>query len=155
MRFLRLTAFPLLAALTLIAANRSPSVANANDDAAIVARLDEAYQAAVKVNDVAGMDSILAPEFMLVVGRGAVFTKKDLITSARAKDTKYEHQEDTQRTVRLFGPNTAVATALLWEKGVQGGKPFDKRLWFSDVYVRTPKGWRYVFGQASLPLSTN
>lgn len=25
-------------------------------------------------------------------------------------------------------------------------------LWFSDVYVRTASGWRYVFGQASLPL---
>ncbi|MEO8623349.1 MAG: nuclear transport factor 2 family protein [bacterium] len=155
MRFLKLAAFPLFAVLALIAANRAPSLTNTNDDAAIVAKLDEAYQAAVKVNDVVGMDSILAPEFTLVVGRGAVFTRKDLIASARAKDATYEHQEDTQRTVRLFGPNTAVATALLWEKGVQGGKPFDKRLWFSDVYVRTPKGWRYVFGQASLPLPSN
>jgi len=152
MRFLRYTAFPLAAALALIAASRAPSV---NDDAAVVAKLDEAYQAAVKANDVAGMDSILAPDFTLVIGRGTAFTKKDLIASARAQDSKYEHQEDSQRTVRLFGPNTAVATALLWEKGVQGGKPFDKRLWFSDVYVRTPKGWRYVFGQASLPLPNN
>jgi hypothetical protein len=34
----------------------------------------------------------------------------------------------------------------------QDGKPFDKTLWFSDTYVRTPTGWRYVFGQASLAL---
>jgi hypothetical protein len=26
---------------------------------------------------------------------------------------------------------------------------------FSDTYVRTPSGWRYVFGQASLPLPPN
>jgi len=48
--------------------------------------------------------------------------------------------------------NTAVVTALLWEKGVSGGRAFDKRLWFSDTYVKTPAGWKYVFGQASLPL---
>jgi hypothetical protein len=43
-------------------------------------------------------------------------------------------------------------TALLTEKGTDEGKPFDKTVWFSDTYRRTPSGWRYVFGQASLPL---
>jgi len=32
------------------------------------------------------------------------------------------------------------------------GAAFDRRLWFSDTYVRTPQGWKYVFGQASLRL---
>ena len=30
--------------------------------------------------------------------------------------------------------------------------PFDRTLWFSDTYVRTPAGWKHFFGQASLPL---
>jgi hypothetical protein len=30
--------------------------------------------------------------------------------------------------------------------------PFDRRLWFTDTYVRTLLGWRYAFGQASLSL---
>jgi len=47
----------------------------------------------------------------------------------------------------------AVVTAKLWEKGTQDGKPFDYTLWLSDTYVRSPTGWRYVFGQASLPLA--
>jgi hypothetical protein len=45
-----------------------------------------------------------------------------------------------------------VVTALLWLKGVSENKPFERRLWFSDTYVRTPQGWKYVFGQASLPM---
>jgi hypothetical protein len=47
-----------------------------------------------------------------------------------------------------------TATALLWVKGkgTQDGKPFDYKLWFSDTCMRTSGGWRYVFGQASLPL---
>jgi hypothetical protein len=45
-----------------------------------------------------------------------------------------------------------MVTALLWIKAAQEGKTVDYKLWFSDTYVRSPTGWRYVFGQASLPL---
>jgi len=123
----------------------------APDDAAAVGALDTRYQAAVKANDWAGIDAILADDFVLVTGNGRVFSKADLLAAARGKTTSYEHQEDTNQKVRVWG-NTAVVTALLWEKGVDGGKAFDKRLWFSDTYVRTATGWRYVFGQASLAL---
>jgi len=30
---------------------------------------------------------------------------------------------------------------------------FDRKFWFSDTYVRTSAGWKYVFGQSSLPLA--
>jgi hypothetical protein len=63
----------------------------------------------------------------------------------------YERQEDTAQTVRVWG-DTATITAKLWEKGTNGGKPFDYTVWFTDTYVRTPARWRYVFGQSSLPL---
>jgi ketosteroid isomerase-like protein len=133
----------------LIAYVAAPS--SSTSDEATVAALDEHYQAAVKANSVAGMDSILAPDFMLVTGKGATYTKKALIESASTREVTYEHQEDTRRTVRVYG-NTAVVTALLWEKGTQKNGAFDKKLWFSDVYVRTPRGWKYVFGQASMAL---
>ena len=126
-------------------------VTNVVDDKASVAALDTEYQAAVKANDAATMDRILADDFILVTGRGAVFTKEDLLTSARDKEVIYEHQEDTEQTVRIWG-DTAVITALLWQKGTNNGKPFDDKLWFSDTYIRTPTGWRYAFGQASIPL---
>jgi ketosteroid isomerase-like protein len=116
-----------------------------------VAALDTAYQAAVAANDAEAMDRILADDFVLVVGRGATFTKADLLAQAREKTVIYAHQEDTQQTVRVWG-QTAVVTALLWIKGTNEGKPIERKLWFSDTYVRTPSGWRYVFGQASLPL---
>ena len=121
------------------------------DDATIVAALDTKYQAAVKANDVAEMDRILADDFILVTGRGKSYTKADLLASARSKEVVYEHQEDTKQTMRLWG-DTAVITALLWIKGTQGGTPLERKLWFSDTYARTKKGWRYVFGQASLAL---
>jgi len=122
-----------------------------NNDESIVAALDTEYQAAVQKNDAATMDRILADDFVLVTGKGRTFTKADLLSEARAKNMNYEHQEDSNQKVRIWG-NTAVVTALLWAKGSNNGKPFEYRLWFSDTYVRTSTGWRYVFGQASLPL---
>jgi len=138
-----------IAGILLLGAVRSQSAPA--DDVAIVAALDTKYQAAVETNDWATMDAILADDFVLVTGRGTVYTKADLLKEARNKTIIYEFQKDSSQTVRVWG-NTAVVTALLKEKGTISGKPFEKRLWFSDTYVRTPAGWRYVFGQASLPL---
>src|SRR6266536_2022257 len=127
--------------------------ASPEDDAKAVAALDTKYQAAVKANDATTMNQILADDFVLVTGRGSVFSKADLLDSARKKEATYERQDEEPGTqkVRVWG-NTAVVTALLWIKSVQGGKAADYKLWFSDTYVRTPTGWRYVFGQAFLPL---
>jgi ketosteroid isomerase-like protein len=144
----------LILMITVLAlATTSKLNASAEEDAKTVAALDTKYQAAVKANDAATMDQILADDFILVTGRGKVFNKADLLDSARKKEVTYERQDEElgSQKVRVWR-DTAVVTALLWIKSVQGGKPADYKLWFSDTYVRTPTGWRYVFGQASLPL---
>ncbi len=134
------------------------SVARADsesNDCYLVAALDRAYQAAVERNDAEAMAAILHPDMVLVVGRGDVFTREDLLRSARDREFTYEHQEEDGGTqiVRLYGDNTAIVTARLWLKGTsRGGEAFDRHLWFSDTYVRTPEGWRYAFGQSSISL---
>jgi ketosteroid isomerase-like protein len=122
-------------------------------DARAVARLDTEYQAAVARNDEFAMARILHEHFTLVLGDGTVYRRADLLESARARHVIYERQEEVPGTqqVRVWG-DTAVVTALLWLKGVQKGVPIERRLWFSDTYVRTSRGWKYAFGQASLPL---
>src|SRR5215216_2510140 len=120
-------------------------------DESVVAALDTEYQEAVKNNDVAAMDRILADDFVLVTGNGKVYTKADLLKEAAEKNVIYERQEDTNQTVRVWG-DAAVITALLWARGTDRGEPFDYKVWFSDTYVRTAGGWSYVFGQSSLRL---
>jgi hypothetical protein len=144
------TAIDLLGLATMALASTAPA---ASDAARQVAAIDTAYQEAVKRNDADAMDRILHPRFQLVLGDGRTFTRDDLLRFARERTALYELQDEvagTQR-VQLWG-NTAVVTALLWEKGTRGGKPFDLKLWFSDVYVREDGRWLYAFGQASLPI---
>ena len=123
------------------------------DDARIVADLDTRYQAAVKINDADTMARILHDQFVLVTGNGAAFSRADLIKSAQVRARVYDKQDEEpgSQLVRVWG-DTAVVTAKLWLAGKAGDKAFDYKLWFSDTYVRTPQGWKYAFGQASLPL---
>jgi ketosteroid isomerase-like protein len=121
------------------------------DDRATVAALDTEFQAAVKNNDAATIDRILADDFVIVTGSGKTYTKEDQLNEARSKRFIYEHQEDTDQTVRVWH-DMAIVTAKLFVKGTKDGKPFEYTLWFSDTYLRTPTGWRYTFAQSSLPL---
>jgi ketosteroid isomerase-like protein len=139
----------LASALVCAAAGASPT-----DAKEIVAKLDTEFQAAVKVNDASVIDRILHEDMVLVHGNGKTDTRAELVEEARNKVITYEKQDEDPgtQTVRVWG-DTAVVTARLWVKGVrQGGAPFDRRVWFSDIYIRTPHGWRYVFGQVSLHL---
>jgi hypothetical protein len=56
------------------------------------------------------------------------------------------HHDPAKARVLVFYPDPAQ------EPHKPPRKPFDSTLSLSDTYVRTPAGWRYVFGQASLPL---
>lgn len=139
-----------LAALLMAGA----AFASPEQDRATIAALDTAYQAAVERNDADAMAAILHQDMILVVGRGTIYTREDLLRSARDQDVIYERQVEDAGTqmVRLYGEDTAIVTARLWLKGTSGGQAFDRTLWFSDTYVRTPQGWRYAFGQTSAAL---
>jgi ketosteroid isomerase-like protein len=136
----------LLVAVVCIAAG-----ADSATDGKTVAALDSEYQLAVKNNNAETMARILSDDFVLIWGTGRTFTKTDLLTQARTKEVLYEQNEETDKTVRVWG-DSAVVTSKLWAKGVDKGKAFEWHVWFSDTYVRTPSGWRYVNGFASLPL---
>jgi ketosteroid isomerase-like protein len=143
----QVTSVGIAAALVCAGANAAPMDATEQ-----VASLDRAFQAAVKVNDADTMRRILLESMVLVSGAGAVSTAAEQIQEARDKVIVYEQQDEDPgtQTVRVWG-DTAIVTARLWVKGMRGNTRFDKHVWFSDAYVKTPQGWRYAFGQVSLP----
>ena len=152
-RFLR-AALPigLVVALGLAANYLQAGPASSRDDHAVLTALDEEYQKAVERNDGTTMARILTDDYVLVDGNGKIYSKADLINDTKSGKTHYEHQKDSERTIRIWG-DTAVVTAKLWVKGLEDGEQVNYEEWFSDTYVRTPQGWRYAFGQASLPLA--
>jgi hypothetical protein len=147
----------LLGAATLAIVLTAPLIVAADkpkSDAEIIAALDTAYQAAVEKNDWQGMDRILHKDFVLILSKGKVVSRSELLDWARQPEIFYDRQVEVPgtQTVRMFGPNTATVTALLWLKGTWNNKEknqFEYKLWFTDTYVKTGDGWRYALGQAS------
>jgi hypothetical protein len=92
----------MIIALALGAATKDLT-ASSEEDAKTVAALDTKYQAAVKSNDAATMDQILADNFVLVNGRGKVSSKPDLIESARKKEVIYERQDEEPGSQKVWG----------------------------------------------------
>ncbi len=142
-----------LAIWILITMQLTTQARSAADDEKAVEALDIEYQAAVKQNDVATMDRILADDFVLATGLGKTYTKADLLREARSKRMVYERQEDSARKVRVWG-DTAVVTALLWAKGTEDGKAFDYKLWFSDTMFGLQLAGAMSLAQASTRLPT-
>ena len=125
--------------------------ASESEDRQILADLDTKYQKAVEQNDAKTMAEILADDFVLVEGDGKRSTKADLLNDAKSGRTHYVRQDDSERTVAVFG-DTGVVTAKLRARGIEDDVKVDYSQWFTDVYVRTPNGWRYIYAQASLSL---
>ncbi len=138
-------------AVAMLTAPSVGAVQSPEEDRQIVAALDVEFQAAVKHNDFETMDRILHPDFVLALGDGTMITREALL--ARERHITYEQQDEEPGTqiVRVYG-DTAVVTAKIWLKGVGPRGPFDRKLWFTDTYVRTATGWSYAYAQASLPL---
>jgi ketosteroid isomerase-like protein len=145
----------LISGILMIAVDCVGSAAMAQtpeEDRRMVAALDIEYQLAVKHNDFATMDRILHEDFVLMLGDGRAITREALFANERQTTYEQQDEEPGTQTVRVYG-DTAIVTAKLWLKGVNGHGPFDRTLWFSDTYIRTESGWRYAFAQASLPLT--
>ncbi|HJT81556.1 MAG TPA: nuclear transport factor 2 family protein [Chthoniobacterales bacterium] len=129
----------------------APASSSVNDDdARAVSALDSEYHAAVKTNDAATIDRILADDFVMMRGGGQTLSKSDILKQARDKHAKYERHEieNGSQKIRVWR-DTAVVTETLWVKGTEGGTPVDHKVSVTETYVRTPDGWRYVSGQAS------
>jgi len=147
----------LLAPAVLLMLAAAPRMAAAAEDPqGVVSRMDVEYQAAVERNDWQTMDRILHPGFVLILGDGTVYTRTQLIDSAKNRNIAYEQQREVpgSQVVRMYGNDTATVTALLILKGkrAKDQSPLDFRVWFTDTYVRTDKGWQYALGQAGTRL---
>ena len=125
--------------------------APAADDGPRLRNLERELNRAIAQRDARRVDEMLSDDWVLITGTGRMKSKQDVLAEIALPDLEFQDNDTRDVMVRVWG-DTAVVTALLWIKGTGSDKPFERKLWFSDTYVRTPKGWRYVLGQASLPL---
>src|SRR5690348_14736707 len=116
----------LTVAATLIAALASPehSRAAANGDVDALIATDKRMQRAFVERDVATLDRIITDDYLLIASNGAERGKPAILAEVASPDVVYEINESSGWAVRVHG-DTAIVVALLHQKGVDQGEPFD------------------------------
>jgi hypothetical protein len=80
------------------------------------------------------MESLLAENFIITVEDGSTFSKSGYIAHNGDSTLHVEITEMSGLNVRMHG-NVAVVTGAYHEKGRAGGKPYEYRDRFTDVWA--------------------
>jgi ketosteroid isomerase-like protein len=136
------------------AAERSPSTAAAAPSGkrttveGALKDNENRWEAATAKHDVATMGSLIADDFVGVYFDGKVMSRSSLIGEAKKDRDTYAHAVNDRLAVHTFGPNVAVVVGTAHEKGTdKNGKPFDRKLRFTDTWVERGGRWQCVASQ--------
>ena len=118
-----------------------------------IAALEELWYEAFKTRDTQAIDSILDNSVLLVNSDGSVQTKGDCLASLKVRFSQatalQPHWTPESLSVRVFGTTTAIAMGVYQIKGVERGKPFQRRERFLDTWKFRAGSWVIVGTQAT------
>jgi ketosteroid isomerase-like protein len=108
----------------------------------------QAAAEAFRVRDMATIEKLLAPEFVLVSTTAEVQTRAQAIAEVRAGDPQYDRFENHSMTARIYG-DTAVVQGITSLKGRSGGTAFKLDVRFTDTLVRVNGQWTIVISHVT------
>jgi ketosteroid isomerase-like protein len=109
----------------------------------------KAWDKANVTGNIKAIGDLLLDNYVLTSSSSHLLTKQQVLTAESEPGLKYAINASTQVAVHRYG-DTAVVTAVLEQKGVEGGKPFEYWFRYSDTWVKTPQGWKQLAGHATL-----
>ena len=144
---LLVVAFSAISVTTFAQPREKKSSENSRTEREIRQRLEQ-WVDALKRNDVAMLDQILAEDFQYILDDGRTRNKAEELAPNRAGDIKFETIATEDLKVFVYG-NTAIATGVGKFKGAFKGRPFEARERFCDIYQKRKGQWKVI---ASRPL---
>jgi len=125
-----------------------PLLALAQDSTKIIAMENLWNQAELK-NDASAVQLLLADNFVMTVAEGVTYNKAETIASVANKSYRPEVLQSTDLVVHSYG-TTAVVTGAYYEKGVDKGKPWERRGRFTDTWMNLNGRWQCVASHFSV-----
>lgn len=123
------------------------------DAADQVRKLEQKWTDAYKERDIEVLSRLLTEEFVITVEDGNTYSKAGYITHSADTSVHVEVAELSDLHVHVRGGgNIAVVTGAYHELGRSNGKPYEYRDRLTDVWVRTPNGWRVLASHYSVPV---
>jgi ketosteroid isomerase-like protein len=120
------------------------------DEGRILA-LETAWNHAEQAKDVAALDQLLAPQLIYIDYDGSLSSKQEFLANVKSEGLAPEQIVNEQQTAHVFG-DCAIVTGVYREKGVNKGKPYNRRGRFTDTWVKVNGTWQCVASQSTLIL---
>ena len=114
-----------------------------------VLALEKKWNDVYKRRDIAGMDSLLADDFIITSEDGSTFSKAGYIARSGDTSVHVDVSEMSDVQVRMHG-NTGVVTGGYHEKGTEKGKPYEYIDRFTDVWMNINGRWQVIASHYSL-----
>lgn len=127
---------------------RSQSQRISTDEGRVLA-LETAWNHAEQTKDVAALAQLLAPEFLSTDYDGSIATKQEFLASVKREGLEPEQIINEEQHVHVFG-SCAVVTGIYREKGLNKGKPYNRRGRFTDTWLKVNDTWQCVASQSTL-----
>lgn len=127
---------------------RSQSQRISTDEGRVLA-LETAWNHAEQTKDVAALAQLLAPEFLSTDYDGSIATKQEFLASVKREGLEPEQIINEEQHVHVFGA-CAVVTGIYREKGLNKGKPNNRRGRFTDTWLKVNDTWQCVASQSTL-----
>jgi ketosteroid isomerase-like protein len=116
-------------------------------------QLERDWCTASMTADAAGISKILADDYSGVTSRGIKQTKAEALADLKDPQSSVDSCGETDVKVRLYG-DTAVVTGLGSRSGTAKGVAYtDRRILWTDTFVRKAGRWQCVASQGTLVAS--
>ncbi|WP_454885130.1 nuclear transport factor 2 family protein [Sphingomonas oryzagri] len=125
------------------------ALALASAQAVTLAQAAQAFDDAQQHHDRAALEAMLAPDFLLITGKGAEADRYAFIKASTDPGEKLEPFVITRRRVLPLGADGGVASGDGIERGTQNGKPFVSHFRYADVFARRGGRWLVVYTQVT------
>ena len=137
-------------ALVLSAFNLAFAQSKADPATSKVVALEAKWNEAYKRNDPAGMEALLADDFIITVEDGTTFSKSGYLAHTADSELRVQISDMTDIRVRVHG-TIAIVTGAYHEKGTSKGKGYESRDRFTDVWMKGNSGWQVIASHYSIP----
>jgi len=115
----------------------------------IIIALESAWDQAEKNKDASALANLLADNLIYVDYDGSISTKQEFLASIRGADVTEEQINNEGVTVHLYH-DVAVSTGIYRDKGIEKGKPFQRRGRFTNVWLNQNGKWECIASQSTL-----
>jgi ketosteroid isomerase-like protein len=117
------------------------ALASSAQDSSVVLAMENAWNQAELHNDGAAVELLLTDDFVMTVAEGTLYNKAQILESVKDKSYHPDILQSTGMVVHAYG-NAAIVTGAYYEKGVDKGKPWERRGRFTDTWVYRSGRWQ-------------